>query len=65
MYSTPCQHYPWVPKELTAQFMKACPAGTMKRSGNPVLVALVQVVIRALSDDGGGSSSSAAAMLDF
>lgn len=36
------QHYSWVPKELTAQFVKACPTCTMKRSGNPDLVAMVQ-----------------------
>ncbi|KIJ64319.1 hypothetical protein HYDPIDRAFT_53811, partial [Hydnomerulius pinastri MD-312] len=36
------QHYSWVPKELTAQFVKACPTCTLKRSGNPELVALVQ-----------------------
>ncbi|KIK93595.1 hypothetical protein PAXRUDRAFT_105234, partial [Paxillus rubicundulus Ve08.2h10] len=28
------QHYSWVPKELTAQFVKACPTCTLKRSGN-------------------------------
>ncbi|KAG1767379.1 hypothetical protein EV702DRAFT_980140, partial [Suillus placidus] len=28
------QHYSWVPKELTAQFVKACPTCTFKRSGN-------------------------------
>ncbi|KAH7925022.1 hypothetical protein BV22DRAFT_1012065, partial [Leucogyrophana mollusca] len=28
------QHYSWVPKELTAQFVKACPTCTVKRSGN-------------------------------
>ncbi|KAI0052489.1 hypothetical protein FA95DRAFT_1467617, partial [Auriscalpium vulgare] len=26
--------YSWVPKELTAQFVKACPTCTLKRSGN-------------------------------
>ncbi|KAG1816788.1 uncharacterized protein BJ212DRAFT_1461295 [Suillus subaureus] len=36
------QHYSWVPKELTAQFVKACPTCTFKRSGNPELIALVQ-----------------------
>jgi hypothetical protein len=36
------QHYSWVPKELTAQFVKACPTCTLKRSGNPDLVAMVQ-----------------------
>ncbi|KAF9221802.1 hypothetical protein BS17DRAFT_784710 [Gyrodon lividus] len=36
------QHYSWVPKELTSQFVKACPTCTLKRSGNPDLVALVQ-----------------------
>ncbi|KAH9020244.1 hypothetical protein EDB84DRAFT_1515583 [Lactarius hengduanensis] len=28
-------HYSWVPKELTAKFVKACPTCTLKRSGNP------------------------------
>ncbi|EIW74765.1 hypothetical protein CONPUDRAFT_16825, partial [Coniophora puteana RWD-64-598 SS2] len=28
------QHYSWVPKELTAQFVKACPTCSLKRSGN-------------------------------
>src|SRR5882762_3098352 len=32
------QHYSWVPKELTAQFVKACPTCTLKRSGNPDLI---------------------------
>lgn len=27
------EHYSWVPKELTAQFVKACPTCTVKRSG--------------------------------
>lgn len=27
------QHYSWVPKELTAQFVKACPTCALKRSG--------------------------------
>ncbi|KAA1478181.1 hypothetical protein DENSPDRAFT_760260, partial [Dentipellis sp. KUC8613] len=27
-------HYSWVPKELTAKFVKACPTCTLKRSGN-------------------------------
>lgn len=36
------KHYSWVPKELTAQFVKACPTCTLKRSGNPDLVAMVQ-----------------------
>jgi Integrase zinc binding domain len=36
------QHYSWVPKELTAQFVKACPTCTLKRSGNPDLMAMVQ-----------------------
>lgn len=27
------QHYSWVPKELTAQFVKACPTCVLKRSG--------------------------------
>ncbi|KAH9976801.1 hypothetical protein BGW80DRAFT_1123349, partial [Lactifluus volemus] len=30
-------HYSWVPKELTAKFVKACPTCTLKRSGNPDL----------------------------
>ena len=28
-------NYSWVPKELTAKFVKACPTCTLKRSGNP------------------------------
>ncbi|KAG0699611.1 hypothetical protein DFH29DRAFT_1081186 [Suillus ampliporus] len=36
------QHYSWVPKELTAQFVKACPTCIFKRSGNPDLIALIQ-----------------------
>ncbi|KAH0834149.1 hypothetical protein J3R83DRAFT_11453 [Lanmaoa asiatica] len=28
------QHYSWVPKELTAQFVKACPTCALKRSGH-------------------------------
>lgn len=36
------QHYSWVPKELTAQFVKACPTCTLKRSGNPDLIAMVR-----------------------
>ena len=36
------QHYSWVPKELTAQFVKICPTCTLKRSGNPDLMAMVQ-----------------------
>jgi hypothetical protein len=36
------QHYSWVPKELTAQFVKACPTCTLKRSGNPDWIAMVQ-----------------------
>ena len=35
-------HYSWVPKELTAQFVKACPTCTVKRSGNPDLVAMMK-----------------------
>ncbi|THH18222.1 hypothetical protein EW146_g2716 [Bondarzewia mesenterica] len=35
-------HYSWVPKELTAQFVKACPTCTLKRSGNPDLVAMMK-----------------------
>ncbi|KAH9996159.1 hypothetical protein BJV74DRAFT_883755 [Russula compacta] len=31
-------HYSWVPKELTAKFVKACPTCTLKRSGNPDLI---------------------------
>ena len=31
-------HYSWVPKELTAKFVKACPTCTLKRSGNPDLL---------------------------
>jgi len=31
----------WFPKELTAQFVKACPTCTLKRSGNPDLMAMV------------------------
>ncbi|KAI0270616.1 hypothetical protein BC834DRAFT_797966, partial [Gloeopeniophorella convolvens] len=30
-------HYSWVPKELTAKFVKSCPTCTLKRSGNPDL----------------------------
>ncbi|KAI9454215.1 hypothetical protein BJY52DRAFT_1122916, partial [Lactarius psammicola] len=30
-------NYSWVPKELTAKFVKACPTCTLKRSGNPDL----------------------------
>ena len=30
--------YSWVPKELTAKFVKACPTCTLKRSGNPDLL---------------------------
>ncbi|KAH7882714.1 hypothetical protein F5I97DRAFT_1777339, partial [Phlebopus sp. FC_14] len=36
------QHYSWVPKELTAQFVKACPTCIVKRSGNPEMLALVR-----------------------
>lgn len=36
------QHYSWVPKELTSQFVKACPTCVLKRSGNPDLVTLAQ-----------------------
>ena len=32
------QHYSWVPKELTAQFVKACPTCALKRSGGGELV---------------------------
>src|SRR5712672_110294 len=32
------QHYSWVPKELTAKFVKSCPTCTLKRSGNPDLL---------------------------
>ncbi|KAJ8592055.1 hypothetical protein M405DRAFT_713605, partial [Rhizopogon salebrosus TDB-379] len=28
------QHYSWVPKELTALFVKACPTCTMRRKGS-------------------------------
>jgi Integrase zinc binding domain len=31
-------HYSWVPKELTAKFVKTCPTCTLKRSGNPDLL---------------------------
>jgi Integrase zinc binding domain len=31
-------NYSWVPKELTAKFVKACPTCTLKRSGNPDLL---------------------------
>ncbi|KAF9234998.1 hypothetical protein BU15DRAFT_20272, partial [Melanogaster broomeanus] len=31
------QHYSWVPKELTARFVKACPTCTLKKCGNPEL----------------------------
>lgn len=36
------QHYSWVPKELTAQFVKACPTCISRKSGNPELLARVQ-----------------------
>ncbi|KAN0141899.1 hypothetical protein V8E53_000361 [Lactarius tabidus] len=32
---TLCLYYSWVPKELTAKFLKTCPTCTLKRSGNP------------------------------
>jgi hypothetical protein len=32
---TLCLYYSWVPKELTAKFVKACPTCTLKRRGNP------------------------------
>ena len=31
-------NYSWVPKELTAKFVKSCPTCTLKRSGNPDLL---------------------------
>jgi len=31
-------NYSWVPKELTAKFVKTCPTCTLKRSGNPDLL---------------------------
>jgi hypothetical protein len=34
-------HYSWVPKELTAKFVKACPTCTLKRSGNPDLLSQI------------------------
>ena len=36
------QHYSWVPKELTAQFVKACPTCMLKRSGGGDLGVAVQ-----------------------
>jgi hypothetical protein len=36
------EYYSWVPKELVSQFVKACPTCTLKKCGNPNLVAMVE-----------------------
>ncbi|KAH7906854.1 hypothetical protein BJ138DRAFT_1117203 [Hygrophoropsis aurantiaca] len=42
------QHYSWVPKELTAQFVKACPTCAVKRPGNSESTAILRDHVHAL-----------------
>lgn len=44
------QHYSWVPKELTAQFIKACPTCAYRRNGNMDLFLSVQLEVLSEKD---------------